>query len=211
MRQLLLAFLLLYIPCFGEIRAIIFDYGGVMTDLDTDILTSCLEERMNIPPASPSKELIKGLIDEEEFWGSFAGGVLPEDWEVHFQQAYIEACHPKAGMGWLVQYLGQQGYMTPLLSNSISSCAAINETEGRYRIFDPVILSCEVGMAKPDPEIYIYALGLLGLEADECLVIDDNMDNITTARALGMEAIHFEGFEPLCIELHQRGLLRRKE
>ena len=58
-------------------------------------------------------------------------------------------------------------------------------------LFDETVLSHEVGMVKPYPEIYEYLISKLGVEADEVLFIDDILSNCDGARAVGMEAIHY--------------------
>ncbi|MEU3191206.1 HAD-IA family hydrolase [Streptomyces sp. NPDC006992] len=53
-------------------------------------------------------------------------------------------------------------------------------------VADAVVLSCEVGFAKPDPRIYTHTLDLLGAAAEDALLVDDVPENVETARALGM-------------------------
>ncbi|MBO8199161.1 HAD family phosphatase [Streptomyces smyrnaeus] len=53
-------------------------------------------------------------------------------------------------------------------------------------VADEVVLSCEVGFAKPDPRIYTHTLHLLGVAAQDALFVDDVPENVEAARALGM-------------------------
>ncbi|MET9858587.1 HAD family phosphatase [Streptomyces smyrnaeus] len=53
-------------------------------------------------------------------------------------------------------------------------------------VADEVVLSCEVGFAKPDPRIYTHTLHLLGVAAQDTLFVDDVPENVEAARALGM-------------------------
>jgi putative hydrolase of the HAD superfamily len=57
--------------------------------------------------------------------------------------------------------------------------------------FDAVITSAEVGYAKPHPHIYRQGLQALGLAAEECIFVDDFVENLAGAQALGMTTIHF--------------------
>ncbi len=57
--------------------------------------------------------------------------------------------------------------------------------------FDAVITSAEVGFAKPHPHIYRQALHALDTEAERSVFVDDFVENVEGARALGMRAIHF--------------------
>jgi putative hydrolase of the HAD superfamily len=57
--------------------------------------------------------------------------------------------------------------------------------------FDHIVISAEVGIAKPDPRIYYLALDGMGVAATEAVFVDDFEKNIHGARAVGMQAIHF--------------------
>jgi epoxide hydrolase-like predicted phosphatase len=58
-------------------------------------------------------------------------------------------------------------------------------------LFEVIVDSSHVGMRKPDPEIYLLTCTQLAVEPGEAVFVDDNADNITAARALGMETVHF--------------------
>jgi glucose-1-phosphatase len=74
------------------------------------------------------------------------------------------------------------------------------------RHFQELILSHEVGFAKPEPEIYHEILKRSGLQPYECLFIDDLSDNIEAARSLGINTIHFRGIDDLKKRLPQFGV-----
>jgi HAD superfamily hydrolase (TIGR01509 family) len=58
-------------------------------------------------------------------------------------------------------------------------------------LFDAVVLSSEVGMVKPYPEIFELMADRLGVRPDDCLMIDDMPDNIAGAESVGMQGIVF--------------------
>lgn len=60
------------------------------------------------------------------------------------------------------------------------------------KFFEGIVVSGEEKMIKPDPAIYKLILTRYGLQGDECIFIDDNLDNITTARSLGIGGVHFK-------------------
>jgi HAD superfamily hydrolase (TIGR01509 family) len=64
-------------------------------------------------------------------------------------------------------------------------------TEELAELFDSVVLSSEVGMIKPHPEIYELTARRLQLLTRECLMIDDMAANIEGAQAVGMEGVIF--------------------
>jgi putative hydrolase of the HAD superfamily len=57
--------------------------------------------------------------------------------------------------------------------------------------------SCYMGLRKPDPNIYRRALGILGMPAERSLFIDDRLENVAAAAAVGMKAIRFTGADAL--------------
>lgn len=59
-------------------------------------------------------------------------------------------------------------------------------------LFDDVVLSSEVGMAKPNAEIYQYTAAQLGVKPQECIMIDDTPRNVEGAIQVGMRGILFE-------------------
>jgi epoxide hydrolase-like predicted phosphatase len=57
--------------------------------------------------------------------------------------------------------------------------------------FDSITLSCEEGVMKPDPRIFQVALGRAGVKPEEALFVDDFIENVEGARAVGMSVVHF--------------------
>ncbi|MCR3742565.1 putative hydrolase of the HAD superfamily [Actinomadura glauciflava] len=74
-------------------------------------------------------------------------------------------------------------------------------------LFDAVVISCEVGMRKPDERIFRHALDLLGLDAAECVFIDDIEHNIRAAQALGIRGILHADPDTTIAELRGMDLL----
>jgi putative hydrolase of the HAD superfamily/hydrolase len=61
-------------------------------------------------------------------------------------------------------------------------------------LFDQVVISGEVGLRKPDAEVFFLACRRVGLPAEACVFVDDHDGNVEAARAVGMRAVlHEEG------------------
>jgi putative hydrolase of the HAD superfamily len=93
-----------------------------------------------------------------------------------------------------IKRLRQASYQTGLLSNAPDEARQL--LSGDYPIidnFDGVVISAEVGVMKPNPEIYRLAADSVGVDVTEALFVDDAMENVEGARAVGMQAIHFTG------------------
>ncbi len=69
--------------------------------------------------------------------------------------------------------------------------ARLRERLGIHELFDAVVCSAEVGMAKPDPAIYRLAAERLGLPPEACVFVDDSEANVRAAEQVGMRGIFF--------------------
>ena len=67
--------------------------------------------------------------------------------------------------------------------------------------------SCYMGLRKPDPNIYRRALGILGKSAERSVFIDDRLENVAAAAAVGMKAIRYTGCDALRRDLESLGVL----
>lgn len=76
-----------------------------------------------------------------------------------------------------------------------------------FDLFDDMVISGEVGFAKPEPEIYQILLDKIGRPAHECLFIDDSLPNIQQANKIGFQTLHFESPEQLEEELKRLQLI----
>lgn len=76
-----------------------------------------------------------------------------------------------------------------LLSNTVRPMSVIARQKGLYKGFNPVILSDEVGRAKPDTAIYQLILDKLQLKATECVYVDDLHKNLEPAAKMGMAVV----------------------
>ena len=89
-----------------------------------------------------------------------------------------------------IEELKQKGYGIFILSN-YSEYLFRKHTDGlpfRDKL-DGGIVSYQVNMLKPDPQIYIHLLEKYGLDPEECIFYDDRKDNVEAARAMGIEAV----------------------
>ncbi len=91
-----------------------------------------------------------------------------------------------------IKRLREAGYRTGLLSNFTDSARRVwTEVYPFIQYFDGVVISAEVGLMKPDPKIYHLAAESLGVQAPEALFVDDFIENIEGAKAVGMQVLHF--------------------
>ncbi|MEZ5381762.1 MAG: HAD family phosphatase [Microthrixaceae bacterium] len=116
---------------------------------------------------------------------------------------------PIAGTVALIDELGAARVPRYALSNFATSTFERIVDEPRFAVLkrlDGWLLSGEVGVIKPDPEIYRLACERFDVAPGEAVFIDDRLDNVEAARSFGMRALVFTGAEVLRSELAALGL-----
>jgi len=94
----------------------------------------------------------------------------------------------------LAQSFRLDGGRTAFLSNGVvEAMARIRAERHLERWFDVVVVSCEVGAAKPAPVIFEMCLSQLGVKPRQALFVDDRIENIEGAARLGLQTLHFIG------------------
>ncbi len=108
--------------------------------------------------------------------------------------------------GNLVDYLRglRPRYKTALLSNAWDDLRQYIEEDWQIEdAFDQMIISAEVGLAKPDARIYQLAISKVGVDPAEAVFVDDFPENVIGAREVGLQAIHFIDPDQALADLQQ--------
>ncbi|MFT3943975.1 MAG: HAD hydrolase-like protein [Ancrocorticia sp.] len=145
-----------------------------------------------------------GFLDIDQYW-QLVGAELGI--EIDWREALAADLAATGGINEeMVAFLRElQGDSIPfaLLSNEPKERTEITRTHEFISWFTPAMFSCELGLAKPDPEIFKVALGRLravagaDLQPGEILFTDDTQDNINVAHELGFATHLFEGVDGL--------------
>ena len=194
-----------------SIRAVIFDLGGVVLRTEDPAPRRELAARLGLTREqiyyhvfdSPSaRQATLGQITADEHWESIrlAMGLSVEEFP-SVLEAFWGGDRLDTG---LVDYIRslRPRYKTALLSNAWDDLREVLSEHWKVAdAFDELVISAEVGIAKPDPLIYLLALERLGIPAGEAVFVDDFIENIEVARALGLHAVHFRGPEQARDEL----------
>jgi len=188
------------------VKGLLIDFGGVLT---TNVFESfrafCRDEGIDperikaLFRSSPEalatvRALEKGDLSEDEFAERF-GELLELDpvrrpglvdrmfGHIQPDEAMVDALRRARG----------QGVRTGLISNSMGA--------GRYdrstfpELFDGVVISGDVGMHKPQPEIFVLGAERAGVAPEECVFVDDLRENCEGAEAVGMTSVLHRGAE----------------
>ena len=193
-------------------RGLLVDYGGVLT---TNVFDSfrefCVAEGlepnaiMRLLREDPRAiVLVRGLetgeLREADFGDRF-GELLGVDERAGLVDRMFGGMRPDEEMLGAVRRARRAGIRTGLVSNSMGV--------GRYdratfpELFDGVVISGEVGMHKPQPEIFLLGAERAGVEPERCVFVDDLRQNCEGAEAVGMTAILHRGADRTLPELER--------
>ncbi len=190
-------------------RALVVDYGGVLTTPLQDSMQSwCEDDEIDVAlfrrvmrewlgttygaeaTTNPVHALERGEVTIPDFERELAKRLhthdgRPVEPEGLLARMFAGFRHEHA-MFDAVRSARRHGIKTALLSNS---WGMDYPRDGWDEAFDAVVISGEVGMRKPEPGIYQHAAMLLGVDPAECVFVDDLSPNIRGASAVGMVGV----------------------
>ena len=193
-------------------RALIVDFGGVLTTnvfesfrafseaegLDPDAVKRLFRERGE--GLDLLRQLERGHLSVEEFSERFGPllGVRETDGMVERLFAGVQA---NERMVEAVRRVKAGGRPTGLISNSWGGVSY--DRVATDELFDAMVISGEVGLNKPEPEIFRLGAERLGVAPEECVFVDDLRENCAGAEAVGMAAILHRGADGTVPELER--------
>jgi putative hydrolase of the HAD superfamily len=191
-------------------RALIVDFGGVLTTnvfesfrdfcraegLDPDAVKRIFRERGE--GLDLLRQLERGEIEVDEFSGRFGPllGVRETDGMIERLFAGVQ---PDERMVEAVRRVKESGRPTGLISNSWGGVSY--DRVATDALFDAMVISGEVGLNKPEPEIFHLGAERLGVAPEDCVFVDDLRENCEGAEAVGMAAILHRGADTTLPEL----------
>ncbi|MGH7157048.1 MAG: HAD family hydrolase [Candidatus Saccharimonadales bacterium] len=185
------------------IKAVIFDFYGVLA------VRGSASFRKRFLAADPSKdeqakklndELGRGNISYDDFIDGLAkiGGVDREEVLVH-----TEDYTPNLELLDYVRKELKPNYKLGIISNAGADWVLRILGDDYKKLFDNIILSYEVGLIKPEPEIYEMSAKNLGVDEEECVFIDDILTYCQGAESVGMNTIWYQDFGQFKTELEK--------
>jgi epoxide hydrolase-like predicted phosphatase len=195
------------------IRAVIFDFGGVLVRTEDPAGRRKWEARLGLAEG----ELVKAVFDSDVSTRA-ALGEVPEDevWK-HVAATFrlnADEAHELEHDFWagdrldaeLTQFLRdlRPRYKTAILSNAWSGARkAFVEWFGLGDVVDTMVISAEEGVAKPAPRIYQIAAERLGVRPEEVVFVDDMAVNARGAQAVGMVGVQFKSTSEVIAEVRR--------
>jgi len=195
----------------GRRRGLLTDYGGVLTtDLFASFTAFCELEGLE------RDAIVRAFRDDagcrEMMLGLETGAVATDRFEPRLARVLgVEApglidrmfagARPDEQMLAAVRRVRAAGIPTGLVSNSWGTTRYPREVLAE--LFDAVVISGEVGIRKPAPEMYALGAERIGLEPADCVFVDDLEVNLVPATELGMATIHHRATEDTIEQLER--------
>lgn len=185
------------------IKAVLFDFGGVLTESGkAGFVRSILADLYGVTLDDLYSDEVqqawrRNQVDAKDVLEAlnehYGKNITTKMFFAKMQGATLRTTEVYG----LADQLRSLGIKTGILSNIFSMTAANLRKKGFYDGFDPVVLSCEQGYAKPDEELYKIAITKTGVAADEILFIDDQEKCRPPAEKLGMHFLLAESPEQI--------------
>ena len=200
------------------IKTIFFDIGGVLIDIHPERTYQYLSDSADVEVSMVKESFPWDAHDQYE-----RGIMNNEDWFITYKESLPQPCCLKRSDFWnawklllgeekntvnILEALNKQ-YSIWLLSNTNPKHIQ-DEIEKRYlfpSLVNGSVYSFDVGVRKPEKEIYEIAMQRANANPQECLFIDDLLENIQAAKQIGIEGIHFISSEQLKQELVHFGII----
>ena len=193
-------------------KGLLLDWGGVLTsNVFASFRDFCIAEGL-APDAVKrlfrdeprARELVRGLeteaLSEDEFGERF-GELLELEDRSRLIERMFGGVRPDERMLAAVRTVRAAGLRTGLISNSMGG--ASYDRAIFPELFDGVVISGDVGMHKPQPEIFLLGAERAGVAPKLCVFVDDLRENCDGAEAVGMTAVLHRGADTTLPELER--------
>jgi putative hydrolase of the HAD superfamily len=195
-----------------SIQAVIWDLGGVLVRTNDWTPRFEWEERLGME----RMELTALVFNSPVAQAASIGEAEADDiwqWlgrELELSSQELESLRTDYWSGDAVDYTLidtirslKDKYKTALLSNAWPDLRLAIEDRWKFAdAFDVMVISAEVGLVKPDARIYRHTLEALHVEPAASVFLDDFIENVEGAQAVGMHAIHFQNPDQALAELN---------
>lgn len=196
----------------SEIRAVLFDYGGVLAEEGFSNGLEALAREQDLDVKDMTSEGMQAVYDsgfvlgkgsEAEFWKLLRArtGLRGDDTALHNRM--IEGFVIRPWMLALVERLNTEGYITGILSDQTDWLDSLDARDDFYKYFDRIYNSFYMGKGKRDPTHFANVAADLGLAPAAILFIDDNDANVAMARSAGLQAWQYTGRNSFFKNIHE--------
>jgi epoxide hydrolase-like predicted phosphatase len=194
------------------IKAVFFDLGGVIVRTEFQVPRQHLAERLGkeyedlvrlVFESETSRQASVGAISEDDHWAAVIRKLgLPASQIPVVRDEFFAGDITDRALLNSMRGL-RKTLKVGLISNAWSGLRPWIVSQKFDDAFDSMTISAEARIMKPDARIYHLALESLGVRPEEAVFLDDFIENVHGAQAVGMAAIHFVQPEQALKELNQ--------
>jgi putative hydrolase of the HAD superfamily len=199
------------------IRTILFDFGNVIAFFDHQRAIRRLMGHTDLTP----EEMFQVMYDNNlEYRYECGQATTDEVFAVacdrgrlrcsrdEFVDAFCDIFWGNPPMADLIPRLKRNGYRLVLASNTNPAHYERYREQFKETLahFDAIAVSHEAGARKPHPTFFAHAHSLTGCERNECVFVDDLLDNVCAAREFGWNAVQYTRFDELIPALRSKGV-----
>jgi FMN phosphatase YigB (HAD superfamily) len=200
------------------VRALLFDFGGVVLDHDFALAFESWEQ---VSPLG-KEELASRFAHDEPYERHERGELAASDYFAHLRETLqLEASDERIAQGWNAIFIGVNEPATALVheARKTLSCYAFTNTNPTHQSvwmrdlpglsapFDRVFVSSEMGLRKPEREAFDAVVSAMDVTHQEVLFFDDLAENVEGARDAGLEAVLVRSTEDVRAALRQVGAI----
>lgn len=200
----------------SHIHAVVFDFGGVLVEWRPEVILARHyadaarreRARREIFAHPDWLEVDRGTLADAQALERFAARTgEPVEAMVALLETVRGSLDPKPDSVALLRELVARRVPVYGLSNmSVPTFEWLRARHDFFGLFDGIVISAAIRLAKPDPAIFAHLCTTYGLAPEATLFIDDTEANVAAARALGFAALRFETGAGLAAELERLGL-----
>ena len=191
-------------------EVVLFDLGGVVVDVESDRLVHQMAQLLGrsfeeVQEVVYHRELLVplelGRISPEAYYHGLSERLqLPWTYD-QFVRSWNDMISEKTQVTGILRRLHRRHKLMALTNTNVLHLAHIKTRYPSLSVFDDWVASCEVGLRKPDAQMYRLAVDRAGVRPDAAVYVEDRPELIEAGRAVGLTAIRFENPEQLEAEL----------
>ena len=196
----------------SNIKAILFDYGGVLADEGFRNGLKALAREQGLDVSQMPQQGMRAVYDSgfvlgrgtaADFWALLRQRTGLQGENETLTQRILEGFEIRPWMLELVTSLKARGYVTGILSDQTDWLDRLDQRDPFYSRFDHIFNSFYLGKGKQDPTLFLDVATKLSLEPVEILLIDDDSGNIQRARSSGYQGLHYINQQQFLTELEK--------
>jgi putative hydrolase of the HAD superfamily len=198
-----------------EYPLVMFDMGGVTVDVESDRLVEQVAQLLGRPfddvqQAVYHRDLLLpfelGKISARAYYEGLVKA-LPISWPYErFVVAWNDIFRENADVTRIMHRLKERHTLIALTNTNELHLEYLRSSVPSLRVVQDWVASCNVGLRKPDPQIYFLALERAGILPRQAVYVDDRPEMVEAGRSIGLTAVRFENSRQLEEDLQSIGL-----